>query len=109
MKIYFERSGGFAGMHIVFSLDTSLLTPEDARGVLDLINKAKFFDLPSSSPPPQKGSADYFQYRLSVETDERKHTVETTDETIQPSLRPVVDFLMDSARKQKLSHSKLTP
>ncbi|MGQ9468240.1 MAG: protealysin inhibitor emfourin [Nitrososphaerales archaeon] len=100
MKIYFERSGGLAGMRIVATLDTDSLPSDEAHQIQAMVTGAKFFDLPSKLPQPKKG-ADYFQYKITVEKEGRKHTVETSDATMQPALRPLVDFLVKKARKGK--------
>jgi len=98
MKIHFERSGGLAGMRTVATLDTDSLPSDEARQIQAMVDNARFFDLPLKSPKPKKG-ADYFQYKLTVETEGRKHTVETNDATMQPALRPLIDFLVKKARK----------
>ena len=106
MKIYFERSGGLAGMRIVATLDTDTLPSDEVHQIQAMVDNAKFFDLPSKSPKPKKG-ADYFQYKITVETEGRKHTVETNDVAIKPTLRPFVDFLVKKARKKQTKNQEL--
>ena len=112
MNIKFERSGGIAGTHIDFSADTNSLSPTEAHQIQELINNARFFDIPSkSAPPPQKkGAADYFEYVITVEKEGgQTHTIKTTDITMPPALRPVIDFLVNKQRtmsQDKISQNK---
>lgn len=87
-------------MRIVATLDTDTLPPDEARQIQVMVDSVKFFDLPSKSPKPRKG-ADYFQYKITVEKEGQEHTVETTDPKMRPSLRPLVDFLANKARKRR--------
>jgi hypothetical protein len=93
MRIHFDRTGGFAGMRVQATIDTDSLTPDDARQITELVAAAQFFELPSVIAATAPG-ADQFQYRLTVETEGRKHTVEVGDasapETVQPLLRKLV-------------------
>jgi hypothetical protein len=94
MKIHFERTGGFAGMVTSFTVDTNSLPSAEADQVLDIVQHANFFNLPPIQPPAKLGAADYFTYKITVETEEgRQHTVECTDITMQPSIKSLIDFL----------------
>jgi hypothetical protein len=66
MKIKFERSGGIIGITSNFSVDTNLFCPGEADQIEQLIDKARFFDLPTESAAPPKGAADYFEYVITV-------------------------------------------
>jgi len=93
MQIYFERTGGFAGMSKVVSLRTESLPPEEGRKLQEMIDAAGFFDLPSKFPAPKKG-ADYFQYSITVESDRKKHTVQVADTVVPDNLRPLIQYLI---------------
>ena len=72
MKIHFERSGGFAGISISTTVDTHSLQPDEAQKIQGMIDNAKeFFDLKKSSPPPRR-AADYFKYKVTVQTEEEE-------------------------------------
>jgi len=89
MRIHFERSGGFMGMRIAGTVDTDSLPTEDALDLRQMVDAARFFDLPASFPASATG-ADQFQYKLVVEDEERQHTVEMTDVTSPDELRPLL-------------------
>lgn len=92
MLIQFERRGGFAGVRKDTKLDTESLPSEKAQELLELIDKADFFNLPEKFPVPKRG-ADYFQYRLTIETEGKKHTIEVSEPAAPPTLRPLLQFL----------------
>ena len=98
-KIYFERSGGFAGISISTMVDIHSLPPDEAHKIQSMIDNAKeFFDLKKSpSLPPPKRAADYFKYKVTVETEQKKYTIETNDITMPPELRPLINYLEKKA------------
>jgi len=111
MKIYFERSGGFAGMLSSTTVDTQTLTSKEASEIENLVEKAHFFELPSkisqssssSSSKTTKGAADYFVYKITIQNSnsqsKKKHSVECNDVNMQPTLRLLIDFLTKYFRK----------
>jgi hypothetical protein len=101
MNIYFQSSGGFAGINSRIVLDTSSMSSDDAMRIEEMINNSNFFSLPSESPPPKAGAADYISYKITVEIDERKHTVRTNDIVMPPQLEPLIDFLQKEAQSGK--------
>lgn len=100
MKIYFEQSGGILGIDKKISIDTDYLNADEAFKLQQLIDNAKFFEQPTeSSELPQRG-ADYFEYRITIETIDRKHHVKTTDITMPPNIGPLIRYLRQNALKQ---------
>ena len=94
MKIYFERSGGFAGMLTSVGVDTSSLPSEQAGQIQNMVENANFFNVSPAQPQSKSGPADYFTYKITVEAEDgRTHTVECTDIAMQPSIKPLIDFL----------------
>ncbi len=106
MRIYFERSGGFMGMHIEGIVDTNSLPSEEAKSIHELIDAASFFDLPEAPTSSTEG-ADQFQYKLFVDDQEqgRKHSIQTTDSAAPDTLRPLLRKLTIITRS---SHSAST-
>jgi len=101
MKIYFERSGGFAGTNDSIVLDTTSMTPDEVKHVQQLVDNSNFFNLPSKSPAPKAGSADYFHYKITVQEDQREHKVQTNDITIPQELEPLINFLQEKVQSGK--------
>jgi hypothetical protein len=101
MNIYFQSSGGLAGINSSIVLDTNSMSSGDAMRIQELINDSNFFSLPSESPPPKTGAADYISYKITVETDERKHTVRTNDILMPPQLEHLISFLQEKAQSGK--------
>ena len=102
MKVYLEKSGGFAGMVTSTSLDTQTLPPSEAHEIQNLIENSHFFDLPSRSPQSsksKKGAADYFTYKITVQNDEKEHTVQFSDLNMQSKVKPLIDFLVKHSQK----------
>lgn len=89
MLIQFERRGGFAGIHKDTKLKTDFIPSNVAEELLELIDKADFFNLPEKFPVPKRG-ADYFQYRLAIEKEGKKHTVEVSDPAVPAALRAML-------------------
>ncbi len=92
MRITFERSGGFTGRKLQRSVDSAVLPAMQAHRLAELLEQSHFFDLPGKMPPPSRG-ADRFNYKITVETESRTHTVEATEAAIPPQLRPLLDWL----------------
>jgi hypothetical protein len=100
MRIEFERTGGFAGMRVAATIDTETLPPDEARAVREMVGAARFFDLPAKITSPTPG-ADQFQYRLTVEAEGRKHTVEVGDASAPEALQPLLRRLTLLARSPR--------
>jgi hypothetical protein len=103
MKVYLERSGGFAGMVTSTNVDTQKLSPSEAHEIQNLIENSRFFELPSNPPQSlkaKKGAADYFTYKITVQDDKREHSVQFNDINMQPKVKPLIDFLVKHGQKQ---------
>ncbi len=97
MRIYFERTGGFLGNSLVTAVDMTSLSAEEAQSLQQLIDQTQFFELPTDLDG--KGMADAFQYTLTVEDTNRKHTVHTSDEAAPDELQPLIRRLTLLARR----------
>ncbi len=97
MLIFFERTGGLAGIKLKGSLDSSNLPIREAQRLQRLLKQSGFFDLPpiltSNQPSP-----DRFSYRVTVETDKGKHTVNAEEAALPDTMRPFLDFLTRSVK-----------
>ena len=100
MKIYFEQSGGLAGIDNSISIDSNSLDPQEASELQRLVDNANFLDLPSEPAAPCNG-ADYLEYKITIETnDNKKHSIKTTDLTIPPNVAPLVRYLRRKAVRE---------
>ncbi len=99
MKIHFERSGGFAGMTMNVDIDAHALSDTEREALMTHLSNAEFFALPSAIDDPSTTGADRYNYRITIESNDRTHTVECTDGSAPASLTPLLDWLNDSARR----------
>ncbi|HEU4443867.1 MAG TPA: protealysin inhibitor emfourin [Nitrososphaeraceae archaeon] len=100
MKIHFKQSGGLAGIDNDISINSNLLQLDEQFELQRLIANAKFFDLPSQPELPLRG-ADYFEYKITIETnDNKKHSIKTTDLSMPPNIGPLIVFLRQKALKK---------
>jgi hypothetical protein len=103
MKIHLESSGGFAGIVNSFLLDTESMRSEEKQKMQGLIKTVDFFNLPAESEiKPKPGSADYVNYKITVEEGHRRHTIRINDITMSPRLRDLVAFLESKTEKSNL-------
>jgi hypothetical protein len=96
LNIRFERSGGFAGLRQTRSISSGELSAEEQKRLTDLVESARFFDLPAvlRSSTPQ---ADRFQYKIGVETGQLKHTVQVDEAAVPDELQPLIAWLKKMA------------
>jgi hypothetical protein len=50
-----------------------------------------------------RGAVDYRQYTITVEADDRRHTVRLVDPVEEPALQRLVRFLQEQAKAQRRS------
>jgi hypothetical protein len=109
-RVTFTRSGGFAGTILSAVLDTATLPPEDAAELEARIAAAGFFELPSAIVS-ERDVPDSFQYEVTVETGDRRHTVRTGDRWAPERLRELLSYLVDAARavRREVRQGKVLP
>lgn len=95
-KITFDRSGGVADRQAAISLDLESLPAEEGQRLLQLIQEADFFKLPSAAAHPS--SRDEVEYTITVEAGQASHTVHTTDSTAPEPLRTLLEALSAVAK-----------
>ena|SRR5687767_12750110 len=98
-RIKFERTGGFAGMHIATDIQPDDLSEEQAHTLAELLDEVDFPTLPeqlmSDSSMP-----DQFTYTITVESPDWKHTVVTSDESASEKMQELLHILNRIARKK---------
>ena len=92
MRVTFETTGGFAGLTTAKTIDSDKLPAEQANRLLQLVNASNFFNLPT--PIPYRGPArDYFHYKLIIESEGKKHTLEVDEPAAPSELKPLIQWL----------------
>lgn len=97
MRIRYERSGGLANIGLKHDVDSAELSDSKAEQLKRLIEAARPFDQPATSPA--SAGADQFQYELTVKDGSRSHTIHTTDTAAAPELLNLFDWLNREAQK----------
>jgi hypothetical protein len=98
MKISFERTGGFAGMRMVTTVDVDSLPASEAAMLRKLVADVDFFNL--AEIPAGKAVPDGFQYAITVEGDGKQRTIQVAEASIPDKLRPLLKDLSVRARSQ---------
>lgn len=94
MRIVFQTSGGFVsvpGLTAPLTLDLSALPEAERKELRQLVERTAFFELPARAVRPH--SADARTYTITVEDEERTHTVTLSDPLPAGDLRVLVDRL----------------
>ena len=87
-------------MRLVVSVDTDSLPAEDASRLVQLVEKAGFFELEQGSADAPPGR-DRFEYRLMIESQIwGRHTVVMPESAVPEELRPLLDHLNAMARRR---------
>ncbi|HEV3117950.1 MAG TPA: protealysin inhibitor emfourin [Gemmataceae bacterium] len=101
LKVHFRRTlgvGDFQGFPEL-TLDAKQLSAHDLRQLQKLVDTARCFELSSSPTPPPHGPDPPAGFDLTVDRGGRRHTIWVTDGDVSPTLRPLVQWLTDRARK----------
>lgn len=101
MRIAFECSGGYANLHLSWVGDTEQLPEEVARDLEREVAESLLWEIDQPQGDPDAGPPDVFTYRLTVHDGPRHKTVEATDVTAPPSLRPLLSKLRKLALKER--------
>ena len=101
MKVYYEQSGGIAGVEIKNMIDSDSLTSSEKSELHKLITNSNFLSLGSKLEPSI--GADRIKYQIIVELEQgeapgetNKHTVEFHD-PVPTLLNPLVKYLKNKS------------
>jgi len=97
IRIDLERSGGFAGMSLKASVDTSQLPPDEASTIAGMVDRLDFGALAARAATPSR-APDRFQYDLVVRRGGQRHALSLGESAVTPELRPLLDHLMTMAK-----------
>jgi hypothetical protein len=94
MRVSFQVSGGigyFPGLAATRTIDAETLSDDDRRALKQIVDEARFFELPAHDPAP-RGAADYQTYAITIEEGGRKHSAVFSD-PLPPTVKALVDRL----------------
>lgn len=97
MRITFSRSGGVTGVRLRTTVSEDDLSAPHAAKLRRLVKAADCFRLPQQLAADSK-QRDRFQYELTLEDGERRHTITIDEEAATPALLKLLEWLTDMAR-----------
>lgn len=97
MRVTIQRTGGFTGIPMTKSIDSAAMSLDEANQLRQMVDAADFFELPSVIPFTSQ--PDRFQFQIIVDQDGKKHSVSCSETAIPPRLKPLLTWLMESARQ----------
>jgi hypothetical protein len=109
MRIQFKTEGGFAyipGLNKPVTIDLDELPEQEADELQQLLQTARFFELPQRLGMPSPKAADMQQYKITVERQEGSHTVQLSDMSDDPHLRKLVDVLKAKTSRKRVVAKK---
>ena len=104
MNIEFRSMGGiafFPGLNKPFRIDVAALPEVEATRLRQLIENARFYDLPKTVGSAKPGAADYKQYLITIEENEKTHRVMIFEPISEPGLRALVEYLKEQLKGSK--------
>lgn len=98
-KIKFERTGGFAGIRIAAEIKMDDLSDDQKHEIINLIDEADFYEL-SEKLSSRMPIPDGFVYSITVNTDEKEHTILAGEASLPDNVQPLIEILGSIAKKQ---------
>ena len=96
MLITLERSGGFTGINKVIAIDTAKLPQNESEKLSMLLEAANFFNLPAYIAA-DSSQRDCFQYSLTIEDEDKQHTVTVSESSIPETLTPIIEWIQSNS------------
>lgn len=104
MQVTFQSEGGvahFPGLSRPMTMASDQMAAPQAAELRDLVEAARFFDRPAQVGQPARGAADYRQYTITVDMDDRRHTVRLIEPVEDPDLQRLLRFLQAHANAMR--------
>ena len=98
--IDFERSGGFTGGSTRIELNSGELDPGQAEELKLLLDRSGFFEA-FVLENKLLNMPDQFSYQITIEHMGKRRTLELTDGSIPDLFRPLINYLVRVARKNR--------
>lgn len=96
--IYFERSGGFAGIGQSMEISSDTLSAEVRDHLSHLIDASEFFEIKEESGA---NLPDQFNYIITIRSGRSERTIETGDGSMPEKLRPLTEYLTKLLREKQ--------
>lgn len=93
MKIEVERTGGFAGIRKLVTLDTDSLPKNVARIIEGQFSIPIHLKRMSKTATRKTSRADYYCYRISDVTEKKRQVFEVTEFDIDRELKSAVNYI----------------
>ena len=105
MRIEYKCSGGYGGLSLTYQCETDALPATDAKVILDLIDAARAFELdPEQISSESRNIPDDFTCRLTLFTDQQKHTLLFQEISAPENLRRLSVYLRKLAIRDQSAH-----
>jgi hypothetical protein len=92
VKVSIVRGGGLAGLVTTTAVEEGALSPEDASELRAKVEEAGVFDLPPKLTG-RPNQADRFNYALTVEDHDRRHTVLMSEDALPEGVRDLISWV----------------
>ena len=89
--ISYKRTGGTMGQEMAINFDLNEMPANLSQRFQNLITESNFFATPVVNEALSR--PDEFEYTVTIDAGNSKHTVRTTDSSMPDSLRPLVEGL----------------
>ena len=99
-QIDFERSGGFTGASSRVIISSRELDSGEAEALKELIDRSGFFEALAFGGE-FLSMPDQFRYQITIEQRGKKRTLELSDGNMPDLIRPLINYLVRSARKKR--------
>lgn len=99
MKIKVERTGGFTGIPVSKEVDITDLPTKVISIARKLLSNQEVSGLQHTRIP--KGSADHFNYRISIDDGQNRKVVECTEYDIKDDLKSLITYVEKNAIRKK--------
>lgn len=94
--ISYKRTGGTMGREMAVDLNLNEMPANLSQRLQNLITESNFFATPVLNEAFSR--PDEFEYTVSIDAGNSKHTVRTTDSSMPESLRPLIQDLTELAK-----------
>lgn len=96
--ISFKRSGGFTGITLQTQIESNQLPEGDKQKLDSLIIRSGVLEYSGDNSPVATYGSDQFQYEITIETGNNKHTVLVAEPSVPTYMRPLIRHLVQKAR-----------